>query len=75
MTAQKLTEAQELSNDIKSLEKLISDTSATFYIGGYRYETDPLYQVCSFDDSKTHNMITEALTQRLDALKSKFENL
>lgn len=75
MTIQELSEAQEISDDIKKLEKLISDAGISFYIGGYGRETEPLYQICSFDNSKTHGMIKEALTQRLDALKSKFESL
>lgn len=74
MTKEKLREAQQLSNDIAELEKLLK-CFPTFYIGGTSYSTSDLYQVCEVDDAATYQGIRTALNNRLDKLKSKFESL
>ncbi|MGX8702046.1 hypothetical protein [Caproiciproducens sp.] len=74
MTREKLEEARNLLNEINALEKLIK-CYPTFYVGGTGYSTTDLYQVCAIDDSQTYDVIKQALIDRLDKLKSKFESL
>ena len=74
MTLQKLQEAQELSEDIAKLEKLV-DSFSMFYIGSSGYSLDQLYHVFRFEDEETNELIRQALQSRLDKLKAKFANI
>jgi hypothetical protein len=76
MTDEKLKAAQELRDDIKKVEKLVS-SGPLIYIGTSSDSIDDLYTIGPFGSSKTDcfNEIKNALTFHLNWLKAEYEKM
>lgn len=76
MTLEKLKDAQELSDRIERLERLVRNSSTMLYIVGTGESKDDLVCMSDFDGcGDAHKLIVSALKGLLEKLKAEFEQI